>query len=242
MLGWLIALIRLLGVVTAARAIMEARTAQGATAWAIALISFPYLALPLFWIFGRSKLRGYVLARRADLLEASPIAREAHAKLVERGLLVRTEYTKELPFERLAKLPVTTGNDARLLIDGPATFASIFAGIEQARVYVLVQFYILRDDEAGCALKARLLERARAGVRIYVLHDEIGSYGLPRAYVNEMRASGIAVHPFHARLARCFSSPRSPRRSRACGSQVRILSPTSSSSLRCNWPPCAAWR
>ena len=40
MLGWLIAFIQLLGLVTAARAIMEARTAQGAVAWAVALVSF----------------------------------------------------------------------------------------------------------------------------------------------------------------------------------------------------------
>jgi cardiolipin synthase A/B len=198
MLGLLIALTQLLGLITAARAVMEVRTAQGATAWAIALISFPYLALPLYWVFGKGKFHGYVSARRADLLEASPLAREIHAALVERGLLVRTEYTRALPFERLAKLPFTTGNDAHLLIDGKATFDSIFAGIGTAREYVLVQFYIIRDDEAGRELKTRLLERARAGVSVHVLYDEIGSYELPRAYVNEMRASGISVRAFHA--------------------------------------------
>ena len=110
---------------------MEARTAQGAVAWAVALIGFPYIALPLFWIFGRSRFEGYVIARRSDLSEASPIAKKAYAALVERDLLVRTDHARELPFERLAKLPFTTGNDAQLLIDGDATFASIFAGIER---------------------------------------------------------------------------------------------------------------
>ena len=197
MLGWLIAFIQLLGLVTAARAIMEARTAQGAVAWAVALVSFPYVAVPLFWIFGKSRFRDYVIARKMDLIEASPASRGTYAALAERGLLVRTEYTRRLPFERLVKLPFTTGNDAQLLIDGPQTFASMFAGISQARDYVLVQTYVLRDDELGRSLKACLLERASCGIRVYVLYDELGSYGLPRAYLDELRAGGVAVRAFH---------------------------------------------
>ncbi|MDQ6801467.1 MAG: cardiolipin synthase [Acidobacteriota bacterium] len=176
---------------------MDARTAQGAVAWAVALIGFPSIALPLYWIFGRSKFEGYVIARRSDLSQATPIAKKAYAALVERGLLVRTEHARELPFERLAKLPFTTGNDAELLIDGDATFASIFAGIESARDYVLVQFYILRDDTIGRELQKRLLERVRAGVRVYVLYDEIGSHDLSRRCVMRMREGGIHVASFH---------------------------------------------
>jgi len=47
-----------------ALAIQRSRTPQGATAWSIALVSFPFLALPLFWVFGRSQFHGYVEAHR----------------------------------------------------------------------------------------------------------------------------------------------------------------------------------
>jgi cardiolipin synthase len=196
MLTAFIALVQLLGIVTAVRAVMDSRTPQGAIGWAVALVAFPWLTLPLFWIFGKSKFQGYVLARRDDLAESGPIAKEAHRLLVERGLLVHTEHAGALPFERLAKLPFTTGNDAELLIDGEATFASIFAGIENARHYVLVQFYILRDDEVGRAFQERLLERDRAGVRVYVLYDEIGSYDFPKRAIARLRAGGVEVSEF----------------------------------------------
>src|SRR5438128_3901900 len=196
-LPWALALIQILGILSAIRAVMDARTAQGAIAWAIALIAFPYLALPLFWIFGKRKFEGYVIERRSALEEANPIAKQARQKLIERGLLVNTDHTQELPFERLAKLPFTTGNDAELLINGEATFASIFAGIERARQYVLVQFYIFRDDQIGRVFQERLLERARAGVRVYLLYDEIGSHGLSRRCIKQMTAGGIKVRSFH---------------------------------------------
>src|SRR5438067_1549424 len=194
---WVIAAIQLLGILSAIRAVMDARTPQGAIAWAIALIAFPYLALPLFWIFGKRKFEGYVIERRSALSEASPVAQKAFQALVDRGLLVRTEQSQELPFERLAKLPFTTGNDAELLIDGEATFASILDGIQRAREYVLVQFYILRDDTIGRALQERLFERVRAGVRVYLLYDEIGSHDLSRRCLARMRAGGIHVASFH---------------------------------------------
>jgi cardiolipin synthase A/B len=197
MLPWVIAFIQILGILSAIRAVMDARTPQGAIAWAIALIAFPYVALPLFWIFGKRKFEGYVIERRGALTEASPIAKQAYQALIDRGLLVRSEHALELPFERLAKLPFTTGNDAELLINGDATFASIFAGIESARDYVLVQFYIFRDDQIGRQLQERLLERVRAGVRVYVLYDEIGSHELSKRCIKRMQAGGIQVRSFH---------------------------------------------
>ena len=50
----------LLGIIAAVHAVMKARTSQGATAWAISLVTFPWLALVLYAIFGRNKFHGYV--------------------------------------------------------------------------------------------------------------------------------------------------------------------------------------
>jgi hypothetical protein len=198
MLGLAYATIQVLGLLAAGKAVMEARTAQGATAWALALVAFPLLALPLFLVFGQSRFRDYVTARRAYLAVSRPAQQRAQAALRRHDLLTGTPYTQDVPFERLAKLPFTDGNDATLLIDGAATFASIFAGIAAAREYVLVQFYILRDDGVGRELRERLLERTAAGVRVHLLYDEVGSYRLPRAYLDGLRRAGVAVQAFHA--------------------------------------------
>ena len=191
-----LALVHLLGFLSAVRAVMEARTAQGSIAWAVALIGFPYLALPLYWIFGTSKFAGYVIERRASLLQTSEIARNAQRQLEDRGLLAASESKWELPFERLAKLPVTTGNDAKLLIDGDASFAAMFDGIRSARNYVLAQFFIFRDDRIGREFEDRLIERARAGVRVFVLYDPVGCMHLPRTYLKRLIDAGVQVRAF----------------------------------------------
>lgn len=188
-----------LGAFTSVHAIMEVRTAQGAIAWAVVLNTFPYVSVPAYWVFGRKKFRGYVLRRRRDLAKTSPVAQRFMAQLVERDLLAEPGRDHTLLVERLAKLPFTTGNDVELLIDGDNTFASIFAGIEAAQEYVLVEFYILRADALGRELQQRLIAKARAGVRVAVLFDELGSKHLPARYQQELRDAGAEIHPFNTR-------------------------------------------
>lgn len=85
---------------------------------------------------------------------------------------------------------MTSFNDADILIDGDETFASIFEGIKKAKSYVLVQFYIIRDDEVGKELKDLLIERSRQEVKCRLLYDEIGSK-LPKSSLSDLRENGV---------------------------------------------------
>jgi cardiolipin synthase len=83
-----------------------------------------------------------------------------------------------------------------LLINGDATFDSILDGVRAAEDYVLFQFYMFHDDGLGREVKEALKERARNGVRVFVLYDEIGSGGLPDSYVEDLREAGVEVSSF----------------------------------------------
>ena len=190
------------GFLTSVRAIMEVRTAQGAVAWAISLNTFPYIAVPAYWILGRSKFQGYVTARRSKLAEVQQVEEAYHARLIEEDLAAHPDRQRRLLVEQLAMLPITRGNDAELLVNGDATFQSIFEGIARAKDYVLVQFYIIHDDSVGRELKERLLDRAKAGVRCLVLYDEVGSGDLPESYVDELNQAGVSILPFNTRQGR----------------------------------------
>lgn len=194
--GWVAPVAHLAGIVHAVHAIMRVRTPQGSIAWAISLVTFPYLAIPLYWIFGRSRFAGYVKARRAGNLKINHLADKLISQMLDHRVDPGTRHPALPVLEKLARLPATRGNHARLLIDGDATFDAIFAAIAHARHYLLVQFFIVHDDRLGRELKARLLECARAGVKIYFLYDEVGSHDLPSAYVDELRAAGVAIRPF----------------------------------------------
>ena len=56
-------IVQLLGIASALHAVMNAKSSQGAIAWGISLVTFPFLALPLYAIFGRTKFQGYYSLR-----------------------------------------------------------------------------------------------------------------------------------------------------------------------------------
>ncbi len=196
---WLVAAVYTLGVVTAITALFRVRTSQGAIAWVVSLVTMPVLAVPLFWVFGRRRFAGYVLARRLHLREMAPEAGVVAAKYSAQGLIDTPKGREDRVLVRLARLPFTVGNEAKLLVDGNETFRSILEGIDRAKDYVLVQFYILRDDRLGRALTERLIAKAKVGVRVYVLYDEVGSHELTKSRVDAFAATGVQVLPFNTR-------------------------------------------
>jgi len=160
-----------IGLVTAVHAVMKTRTSQGAIAWAFALITVPYGALPFYWVFGRDRFMGYVKARRQEGAQVDNLRASLAKRSSDVALLPAGDPALYGVFDRLAQAPFVAGNQATLLVDGKATFDAIFAGIDAARSYVLVQFFIVHDDQIGRQLQARLIAKARQGVKVFFLYD-----------------------------------------------------------------------
>jgi cardiolipin synthase len=59
-----------------------------------------------------------------------------------------------------------------------------------------VQYYIVRDDRIGRELRDLLVAKARVGVTVRFLYDEIGSSDLPSSYRKKLAAAGARVEPF----------------------------------------------
>jgi cardiolipin synthase len=186
----------LIGFATSLHALMGTRTAPGTVAWVVSLNAIPYVAVPAYWVFGRDRIDDYVQLRRQHV---TSLNRSLESHLAELAPF-RTEWSDRGPtfraVEQLAHIPFVDGNRAELLIDGKAIFESIFDGIDAAEDYLLVQFYIVRDDKRGRELQRRLIRRAREGVRVYVLFDSIGSLDLSRSYISELTEAGVEVRSF----------------------------------------------
>ncbi|HZZ09536.1 MAG TPA: cardiolipin synthase [Paraburkholderia sp.] len=197
--GPLVALAHILGVIAACHAILNTRTSQGAIAWAVSLVAMPYLTLVPYLFLGRSKFAGYADARRVEneLLRTRAHPPEWDAQASSAGLPTQQLGARLVhSLTRLGGMPFLPGNSVRTLVNGAATFEAIFEAIEGARRYVIVQFFIVRDDALGELLKDALIAKAQQGVRVYFLYDSIGSFDLPHRYVAALRAAGVETHPF----------------------------------------------
>ena len=93
--------------------------------------------------------------------------------------------------------PLSRGNDAQLLVDGPKTHQAMFAAMERARDHINLETYILEDGEIGERL-ARLLEKKIGqGVKVNVLYDGVGSIATPPAYFDRLKKIGAHVCEFN---------------------------------------------
>ncbi|MGD1971358.1 MAG: cardiolipin synthase [Desulfobacterales bacterium] len=193
----MLAVVEFIGILLAIDAVMRPRSSQAAIAWSIALIAIPIITIPLYIIFGRTHFHGYQTALREKealvgkrlaewFVRMSESAAESHPEL---------EVVENL-VEGLTRIPFTRGNRVELLVDGEATYGAMLDAITAADSYVLVQFYIVQDGTVARRLRDALIEKARAGVRVYFLYDEIGCWSLPAAYLNSMRAASIEVSGF----------------------------------------------
>lgn len=195
-IGAILAVFEILGVLSSLDAVMAARTSQGAIAWSVSLITFPYLAVPLYWIFGRSKFHGYVKARDSKGLKINYIIKQMRDQAIKKKVICKTRSQVEKALVELGGMPFTGYNDAELLINGKVTFESIFDGIDSAKDYILIQFFIVYNDDLGKALKAKLIKKAEEGVRVFFLYDEVGCHKLPSRYLKELRKKGVTANAF----------------------------------------------
>ncbi|MCL3881068.1 cardiolipin synthase [Marivita sp. GX14005] len=180
----IVLIVALLSLGVAYRAVLTSRTPQGATAWILLILLLPVIGTLLYLVFGHANFRRFERDRkRSDdqLFELDP---------GEDGYKPGSRLNA---FSRLARLPVVGGNDMKLLIDARATYDAMNDAIGGASSHVFVQFYTIEDDEVGRALRELLIERARAGVSVWVLHDALPFFGLPTRFKRPMLEAGVRV-------------------------------------------------
>ena len=191
-----------IGIFSAVDAIMSTRTAPGAIAWSISLVTAPVVAVPAYWVFGRNKFEGYIEAREEHQEEFDALVAEVRENIAGSVFEFETRHPAWDALEGLTDMRLTRGNRVELLVDGEATFDSIIEGISRAEDYVLVEFYIVHDDGLGRRLADAMIERARAGVEVAFLYDEIGSGDMTDDYRADLREAGVKVSDFNTTQGR----------------------------------------
>ena len=116
--------------------------------------------------------------------------------------VVRREYAlHDTQYQRalgvLLGPPITGGNRFEALHNGDRIFPPMLAAIRGARHSITFETYIYWSGDIGKAFADALAERSRAGVKVHVLLDWVGSSKVDEAFVKEMEAAGVQVRKFH---------------------------------------------
>lgn len=171
--------------------------------WIILLLLAPIVGPVLYFFFGQNLSKQRIISRRTrkritlQLEEAdhssTPSVPDRYHPLVR--LLRTTSHAVPLYGSRIT--PYT---------DGAEKMEALLDAVGRATHHIHIQYYILCDDRTGRRLRDALVEKARQGVRVRVLYDDVGCRGVRRGFFETMRRSGIEVHAFlHVKFPRFTS-------------------------------------
>jgi cardiolipin synthase len=121
-------------------------------------------------------------------------------KKIERRL-DRHYATADAQFERsmgvLLGPPVVAGNQVELLLNGERIFPSMLEAIRNARHTISFETYIYWSGSIGEEFAEALSERARAGVKVHLLLDWLGSVKMDERYIERMKQAGAQIERYH---------------------------------------------
>ena len=168
--------------------VLQKREPVATLSWLLGLAALPVLGFLIYQIFGPQKIKRHRLRRSRNRMP-----HEASAQLVGQG------DAAEMAKLGLATtgLPPSTAHSVRLLVDGAATYAALLEDIRQAREHIHLEYYIYLPDVTGAALRDALVERARAGVKVRLLLDAVGSSKTKARFFAPLLEAGGELAWFH---------------------------------------------
>jgi cardiolipin synthase len=178
---WLIYLI-----VLGAMIILQKRDPAATLGWLLGLAALPVIGLLIYHFFGPQRIKRHRLKRSRFAI------RQPHIddfETMEAAELSRMS-------SRITGLPMSSADNAQLLIDGAAKYASLISDVACAQREIHLEYYIYEPDQTGGELRKALIERAQNGVKVRLLVDAIGAVRA-RKFFSDLQDAGGEVAWFH---------------------------------------------
>lgn len=192
---WLTYLIYTVVTVSAIVAVlMDNRQPAKTVSWIMALIFLPVIGIVLYFFFGQNTRRErYLSEHNIDLLTKSSVLefveqKNLHVPENHRSLInLFTNRSWALPFK---------DNVAGIYTDGYGYFNALLKEIAGARHHIHLDTYIFDDDPLGYLVADALMDKARDGVEVRVIYDDVGCWNVNNRFFDCMQEAGIEVYAF----------------------------------------------
>ncbi len=178
----------------------EKRNSNTTLTWITILVLVPVLGFVLYFTFGRdlSKNNMFQLKEKDDKILKSNILKTQvalHSDLrFDRSANEHKDMISALANSNNAHY--TTNNSVDIYPDSRKFFNSLIAELKKATNYINIQFYIFKDDSIGKEIIDILVKKAKDGVEIRFLYDDVGGRNLSQKSINHLKENGVKVASF----------------------------------------------
>ena len=193
-LGLIYWLSRLIAIVAIFHVVLDNRQPAKTMAWILVIYFLPLVGVIAYLFFGiNTRKERYVNRRQLDQLNK----RSMLGFVEQRDLQLPVEHQPviNLFLSESFALPFN-GNQVDILTDGYQFFPSLLRDIGQARSHIHIDIYILADDSLGNLVADALIQKARQGVEVRIIYDDVGCWQVKNRFFERLRLEGIEVVPF----------------------------------------------
>lgn len=166
-------------------------------AWLVAMISSPIIGGVLYLLFGVNRVERKARRKaRASRAITRSLPELSQYQYLPDEQLSRQQRELLRTANRVSETVPTTGNRIEILSDTHQTLGLIEQAVLEAKDHLHLEYYIWQPDATGTQLRDLLIQKAREGVKVRFLYDNIGSLRLGRKFLKPMRDAGIHVARF----------------------------------------------
>lgn len=182
--------------------ILENRNPVRTLAWIIVLVAVPFIGFLFYLYFGINyrKIKMFSMKGLGDMKWLQYMSEDQKQLIKKSEFLHKRETVEVRKLMTLllnnSKALLTRFNKVEVLNNGEETFPAIFEALQNAKRFIHLEYYIIEMGRLTSRLKELLIEKAKAGVEVRVIYDDVGSWGLTRDFLRELRNAGIQIYPF----------------------------------------------
>lgn len=174
--------------------LMDNKQPEKTMAWILVLCFMPIVGIIFYLFFGQNTRKEKVISERSmDLLMKRSMlefAEQENLHIPRRNRPLMKLFTNQnwaLPFK---------DNEVSIFTDGYEFVSTLLYNIGQAQDHIHLDTYIIEDDPLGNLVADALIDKARQGVEVRLLYDDVGCWRVKDRFFNRIKAAGIQVYAF----------------------------------------------
>jgi cardiolipin synthase len=175
--------------------------------WILVISFLPYLGIFLYIIFGRSYHRQRKISNRVKKKINNISYKKVINHLELKNYPIVRKHKKLCTLsEQVSELGVYGYNNLEVFTNGEKLLHEMLQDISKAKNHIHVEYFIIETDETGNAFKEALIKKAREGVEVRLIYDDLGSWKLRSNTIKELKKAGVKMQSFFALRFPYFTS------------------------------------
>ncbi|NDK09242.1 cardiolipin synthase [Candidatus Gracilibacteria bacterium] len=198
----LIGILTILVINAAMRVLYDSNNSTQTLGYLLLLFAFPLIGVIFYYTLGVNHRKRLMYTKK--IVQANSTQKEIELQILEKSNKVFEENENQLfSYKKTIQLSLheihaalTNNNNVTILENGEETFPSIKEALLKAQFHIHIMYYTVKDDTLGKEILGILLIKAKEGVKIRFIYDNIGTNFKDDSIIQELKDAGAEIHAF----------------------------------------------